>query len=312
MPSQMISVKVQGGETFCIHKDVLIEQSDYFAKALDGPFSEGQTDSIDLDDIPASDFGLYVSVMYASALNRADLALQDLWPLDADDGLVRHGWPLILLLWQLGDRFLNQDVISIAEGELHAKVCVYSVRNWQKMYERRSEATLKARMIRLQDAYRLCRDNGQPFERTFIEAASNAPPQVIAECVDDLEDDVFRSEVTKAFALRFADPASTDRKRRRDERMGEGQQRKKPKTENLVSPALLEVLRQSHSFFFWCCQGSQISLAHEFMALARMVIANIVSMQCCARPKGKQPLGLLCVLGAVVRSRCSPSLNRHC
>lgn len=230
MPCQMISVKVKEGQKFCIHKEVLTEQSAYFEGALDGPFMEGQTNSISLDDIPAMHFGLYVTVMYASVLHRTDMTLQDVWPLYKGDE-AHHPWRRILLLWQLADRFLNENVKSIAEEELHAKGLGYSVRNWQKMYERTSEASLKARMLRLQDAFRQCEEDGQPFQESFITAASNAPPQVFSACVDDLDDD-FRSEVTKAFALRFADPASTAKKRRREERKEREHRGKKRKLEN--------------------------------------------------------------------------------
>lgn len=220
-PGEMVSVKVKGGHTFCIHRHVLTEQSDYFARAVDGLFS----DSIDLDDISVEDFGLYVSVMYPLALHRADMRLQDVWSLDACRD-PHYPWPQILLLWQLGDRFLNEFVKDIAEVEIHAKGRGFSVSHWQRMYERKSEASLKAKMLELQDAFRLCLENGQPFERSFVTAASNAPPQVFAACVDDLQDDLFRSEVTKAFALRFADPASTAQKRRREETKNEHREKR--------------------------------------------------------------------------------------
>lgn len=194
-------------------------------------FSEGQTNSIDLDDISVKDFGLYVSVMYPLALHRAHMTLQDVWSLDFGRDS-HHPWPRILLLWQLGDRFLNEHVKEIAEKELFAKGRGFSVPNWQRMYEHRSEASLKTKMLELQDAFRLCLDNGQPFERSFVTAASNAPPQVFAACVDDLQDDLFRSEVTKAFALRFADLASTAKKRRREETKKNGHREKRLKIEN--------------------------------------------------------------------------------
>lgn len=227
----MVSIKVKGGHTFCLHKDVLIEQSDTFAQVLDGPFSEGQTISIDLDDISVQEFGDYVSVMYPLALHRGHMTLQDVWPLERGRDPLHHPWPRILLLWQLGDRFRNDRVRDIAEEELHAKGRGYSVRNWQRMYERRSEASLKAKMLDLQDGFRMCIDNGHPFEWSFVTAASNAPPQVFAACVDDLQDDFFRSEVTKAFAMRFADPASTIKKRRREEEKNDEHREKKLKTE---------------------------------------------------------------------------------
>ena len=229
MPTQMITIKVKEGETFCIHKNVLVQHSEYFKKALDGPFIEGQTNLINLDDIPAHDFGLYVGTIYPLALSRSELELQNIWPIQNPENHPQHPWKPILLLWQMGDRFLNVKVMSIAKAELAAKLSAYSVCEWKMRYEHTSEASCRHRMLRLQYAFRLCQDGGQPFEQSLVTAASNAPPQVFAACVDDLENDVFKSQVTKAFALRFADPVSTAKKRKRDERKERERQEKKLK-----------------------------------------------------------------------------------
>lgn len=225
-------IKVKDRKTFCIHKNILVQGSEYFKKALDGPFTEGQTNLIDLDDIPAGDFGLYVSAIYPLALSRSKLALQDILPLDNPGSRSHHTWRPILILWQMGDRFLNPKVMSIARAELDAKLSTYSVSEWKMIYERSSEASWRPRVHRLQNAFGLCQDGGQPFGQSLVTAASNAPPQVFAACVDDLENDVFKSQVTKAFALRFADPVSTARKRRREERMVIERHMKKLKVES--------------------------------------------------------------------------------
>ncbi|KAK7711931.1 hypothetical protein SLS64_005202 [Diaporthe eres] len=238
IPSPTVKVKVKDGATFDISEDVLVEDSEYFFRALLGRPGKGPVDSIDLDDISSRDFGLYVSVMYPLVLCKTELNLQQVWPLDPDGGPAHHPWSLLLLLWKLGVRFLNENVKSIAKDELSAKLKEYSASNWNRMYKQRSEASLKAKMLRLQNAFRYCRDNGIPFEKSFVKAASRASLQVFEACVADLDDEVFRSEVTKAFALRFADQESTAKKRRREETKENEHREKKQKIENWISQAL--------------------------------------------------------------------------
>lgn len=232
-PGQMVSIKARDGAPYIIPLDVLLEDSRYFTRALfRWPPRKGQF-SIDID-ISSKDFGLYVSVMYPAALCQTELTLQQVWPIiDREEGPhVHHPWPMILLLWELGDRFLNGKVTSIAEAELNSKLCDYSATAWQSMYEHRSEATLKKRMLRLQNAFRLCQDKRLPFGPSFAKAASQAPRQVLAACADDLDNEVFKSEVRGAFASRFADRVSTAKKRRRGELREGDQQEKKQKIEN--------------------------------------------------------------------------------
>lgn len=216
VPGVLVSVKVKDGSPFRIPLEVLVEDSDYFARALLRPPKEGNRDSIDID-ISSKDFGIYVSVMYPATLCDTELTLHQVWPTVHDKLSVHHPWPQILLLWQLGHRFVNRKVMSMADAALNSRFHDYSASKWQGMYESKSEATLKARMLRLQNAFRLCQDKRLPFGPSFVTAASQAPPQVFAACVDELDDEVFKSKVTRAFALRFADSVSTAKKRRRDE-----------------------------------------------------------------------------------------------
>lgn len=228
----MVSVKVKDGVPYNIPLEVLIEDSMYFHRALLWRPPGEELDPIDID-ISSKDFGLYVSVMYPAVLCKTELTLQQVWPIIHDEGPhVHHPWLLILRLWQLGHRFENYKVMSIAEAELKSKVCDYSATEWQSKYEHRSEATLKKRMLMLQDAFRLCQDKRLPFGRLIVKAASQAPSEVFAACADDLDDEVFKSKVTRAFTLRFVDPASAAKKRRRDERTERERQDKKQKREN--------------------------------------------------------------------------------
>lgn len=221
----MISVKVENGKTFCIHKNVLIQDSAYFRKALDGPFSESRTNSIDLDDIPGEHFGLYVSVIYPLAFERIDFTLQDVWR--HPKGFFTYS---ILTLWRLGDRFLNDKVTTLAEKELNTQLVEFSIDAWKRMYERRSEATLRWKARELQRGFQACEEYGLPFKEKFVTAASNAPPQAFAKLVDDMQG-LFGSEVTRAFALRFSDDGLIPRKRRLEENREREQQEKRVKIE---------------------------------------------------------------------------------
>lgn len=216
----MISIKVKTGKTFCIHKNVLIQDSAYFRRALDGPFSESRTNSIDLDDIPAKHFGLYVSVIYSLALKRTDFTLLDVWQHPEKRFICS-----ILTLWRLGDRFLNDKVTTMAKTELHTQLVEYSIDAWKRRYENQSEANVRLRAGVLQKAFQICEEYGLPFKEKFVTAASNAPPQVFAELVDGMQG-LFGSEVTKAFALRFADNGLIPKRRWEDKRERERQEKR--------------------------------------------------------------------------------------
>ncbi|KAJ0117716.1 hypothetical protein J7T55_001916 [Diaporthe amygdali] len=218
MPGQMISINVKGGDAFCIHKDVLIRGSQYFMEALGGPFGGGQTNTIHLDDVSPDDFGLYVGAMYPLVLCKNSLEMHDIWPVDTQGMSKYHPWAMILTLWHMGDRFRDRGVLEMASAELVEKLGELSVQFWQDLCERSSEADLKALMLNLQTMFRKCKEEGWPFWPGFVAAASNAPPEIFAMCVEDLDDEVFRLELTKAFAWRHAELESTIKQSRIDER----------------------------------------------------------------------------------------------
>lgn len=209
----MVTITVQGGQSFSFHKDVLIENSLYFEKALNGNFIESQTQSIDLDDIDAETFGLYASLVYpAAAINRS-LSLSDVW---TTGKTTKFPWKDILRLWQLADRFLNQKIMLIVRFELDKRFGELSIDRWLGRYQNTKWSYIKAYVAGLNAAYRLCDLEGIPFQQRFIDGLGNCPPQILAECVEELDDD-FKSAVVKKFALRLADPDVTAKKRMGDE-----------------------------------------------------------------------------------------------
>lgn len=198
---------------FHLHKDVLTNDSAYFKAALDGPFFEGQAQSIDLDDIEAAHFGLYVSLAYPTALSMKAVSLRDVWTLE---NTTKCSWTDLLRLWQLADRFLNSKIVAVAQAELNERFIELSVDRWLSRYQNKAWPYIKKYVSDLNCAFRLCQDENLPFQDKYVTGLSHCPPQVFAECVEELDDD-FRSAVTKAFALRLADPLLTARKRMRDE-----------------------------------------------------------------------------------------------
>lgn len=212
MPLVVISVK--GGQTFHLHKDVLIKDSAYFEKALNGLFTEARTQAIDLDDIEAETFGLYVSVVYPTALSEQKVSLCNVWP--QVQGSTKYAWLDLLRLWQLADRFLNIKVKEIAQEELDKRFSKLSVESWLRRYNQCGWPHIKAAVSDLNRAFKVCVDENLPFECDFIRGLSNCPPQVFAECAEELDSE-FLSPVSRLFALRLASPMVTAKKRQMDE-----------------------------------------------------------------------------------------------
>lgn len=150
-------------------------------------------DPIDLSGLSPSDFSKYLQA----------------WPIDREGTFVVHKWSRLLLLCNLARHFHNDSVRQIADAERTARLGEYSISKWQNMCESYPRRSWKEKMVQLQEAWRICRDDRLPYERLFVEAASRAPPKVLAACIDDLAG-MFVVEVMKAFVLRLlngADPA---------------------------------------------------------------------------------------------------------
>lgn len=79
MSYQMISVKVKGGETFCIRLTLAEWRIPGPTEAVRAPDRCAFVDSADLDDISAQDLGLYVSVKYVSVFHGPESVLNDSW-----------------------------------------------------------------------------------------------------------------------------------------------------------------------------------------------------------------------------------------
>lgn len=186
------------GKVFKAQKAVLVKDSLYFDRALNGPFREGQTQTIDLeDDVDAKDFAFYVEVAYRSYFNE-DFKLRE-----ERSGRLRT----VLLLWVLTDHFLNGRLRAITTEGLEWLLRVFDVRNWE--YHYKSAYTPHRMLLKwitvLQAAFKDCLMRDIPFKDKFAEAAAAMPPQLFSEMHDTLDPE-FRSAVTKKFIKRFEDP----------------------------------------------------------------------------------------------------------
>lgn len=213
VPVPIVSIAVKGGQVFHLHKDILTMHSAYFKAALDGLFVEAQTQSIDLDDIEPEHFGLYASLLYPTTVLVDPVSLDDVW---IPNNMNRWPWTDLLRLWQLADRFINNRIKRIAKHALDERFEELSVRTWMGRYKNRSWSYIKEYVAQLNCAFVLCKDENLPFQGYFIKGLGSSPPQVLAECVKLLDDDL-RVPVTERFALRFADREVTLQKRAKDE-----------------------------------------------------------------------------------------------
>ncbi|ROV91774.1 hypothetical protein VSDG_06440 [Cytospora chrysosperma] len=198
----LVTVMVEG-KVFKAQKAVLVKDSLYFDRALNGPFREGQTQTIDLeDDVDANDFVFYVEVAYRSYFNE-DFKLRK----EHLGACFQERLRTVLNLWVLTDRFLNGRLRAIATEGLEWLLRVFDVRNWEFHYKSAStpHQDLLYWITLLQSGFKECLEFDTPLKDKFAEAAAAMPPQLFSELHDTLDPE-FRSAVTKKFIKRFEDP----------------------------------------------------------------------------------------------------------
>lgn len=200
------------GETFNVHKDVITQDCLYFQIALSNPnFIEGQTQTIDIDDVPDETFGLYLSVAYTVALSKTPVVLPaQTWD---DTRCDFYTFGEILRLWQLANRFLNHKVEEVVKTALDSFFDGYNIGAWLYRYKHLEWQRIRKEVEVLQEGFRICKKDYIPFGGLFVEALSNCPSQVFEKIIADLDDD-FRCATTQAFARRFADPRLTQKRKR--------------------------------------------------------------------------------------------------
>ncbi|KUI66847.1 hypothetical protein VM1G_01561 [Cytospora mali] len=199
--TKIVTLKAQD-KTFYVHKEILTKNSPYFDKALNGPFTEGQTQSITFDDIDPNSLAEYIKILQLVAYvpdfklrSRGSSAAREyLYPMET-----------LLKLWELGDRFLDETVLAVIEESLDAHWNTNSVKGWSQAYLDFPRACLETHLSDLAMMYTLCKERFIPFEKRIVTVCANCPPQVFADIFLGLElEEGFRAEVTREFALRHA------------------------------------------------------------------------------------------------------------
>lgn len=189
----LVTIKVRG-KVFKAQKPVLVKDSPYFDRALNGPFLEGQTQTIDLeDDVDPKDFSVYVDSAYRLYFNK-DFKLSNRVHVSTCD---------ISGLWVLADRFLNVCLQALATEGMGWKLKDYTVQFWESRYRTSSDPSFG--VISLQKIFNSCSVHAVPVRDMLAEAAAAMPPQLFSELHNTL-DTKFRSAVTKGFMKRFKNP----------------------------------------------------------------------------------------------------------
>lgn len=200
---QEIATIIVGKETFKVYKALLVKDSGYFDKALNGPFVEGQTQTINLGDgITSAEFGVYIDVLHRSYLNR-DFQFRPECP-------TAHGASECLQslrAWRIADRFLNKYLLDIFQESFTHYMDTYSVSSWEFRYKSFTFADgwHKDALEKLQALFQYCALHNLPQKDEVARCAAAAPMQLILKHHDDL-DIAFRTEVMKKVAKRFENP----------------------------------------------------------------------------------------------------------
>lgn len=201
------------GKAFTVHKVLLVKDSDYFEKALNGPFVEAQTRTINLgDDISSAQFGVYVDVLYRSYVDKGYKFRPGVLDLHKAAFYTEPKQKVgprsqILWLWRLSDRFLNKRLLEIAEVSFKWFIRNFTVLKWEAMYTGRghTDHQLLSRITSLQDAYQHCVEHDLPQMDEIVRCTANMPLQLFTKHYDDLDDD-FRTVVMKQLMKRFENP----------------------------------------------------------------------------------------------------------
>lgn len=209
VPTSIVTITVENGVTFHVHKDVLTLDCAYFDKALNGPFLEAQSQSINLDDISSESFGLYVDILYKFTADFRNLDMLK-GRLGSNNG---YSWRELLEIWKLSDRFLNPKLMGVARQILEYRLRCISWSVWKYHYQFADWEKIKGLAGNLQEGFRFCKTADLPFKDEFVTALMSCPPQVFAQIVADLDDD-FKTAATQRFAMRFADPSVTAARKR--------------------------------------------------------------------------------------------------
>lgn len=202
LPQDVATIDVSG-KLFKVHQALLVKDSDYFEKALNGPSLEGQTQTIDLGyDVSSAHFGVYVDVLYRSyVVKNYVYRAQDS---DTRDVVTCRQ---ALWLWRLADRFLNKRFAMIAEEAFSWSMDMYSVSQWEVNYElpEKTDDCLGGLVSSLEKLYEYCVRYSMPQQDQVVAAAANMPMQLLAKYHDGFQTG-FRTKVMLKLMKRLENP----------------------------------------------------------------------------------------------------------
>lgn len=198
---QDIATIIVEGKKFNVYKSLLVQDSKYFERALNGSFVEGDTQTIEMgDDVTSKEFGMYIDTLHRFFFSKNFQFRPQ----------AEFNWDTFkecLTLWKLSDRFLNQRMQSLAQEALKHNAGRYSMRNWEIWYKNpeNSDEGLEHLVVNLQDAFKLCQELNIPEQEHFVDGASNMPVQLFTELHDKLDIE-FRTPVMKKILKRAQKP----------------------------------------------------------------------------------------------------------
>ncbi|KAJ8111028.1 hypothetical protein OPT61_g6273 [Boeremia exigua] len=103
----MVTVEIgPDRKKYCLHKALVTHHSEYFRKALHGPWVEAQEGVVKLDDVGANEFNVFVYWLYNQPLPTADDYLIWCCVFNDDDADFSKHMQLWVLAYALGDRLL--------------------------------------------------------------------------------------------------------------------------------------------------------------------------------------------------------------
>ncbi|KAF2998150.1 hypothetical protein E8E13_002140 [Curvularia kusanoi] len=116
------TIKVEAGlnhTQYSVHPSLLAKHSEYFKRALNGPWNEAESRVIKLDDVDCETFDIFIGWLYTSCF-----PAQNVFSLATDDDTVSQGaqnlaTQLVLVkACEFGDRFQATEFMHVSESAL--------------------------------------------------------------------------------------------------------------------------------------------------------------------------------------------------
>lgn len=201
-PPEIATLNVEG-KAFKVYKAILIKDSDYFERALNGSFAEAQTQTIAFEEgITSAELSIYLDVVHRSYFDEKYKFRHHFQRISQRTARSQSLW-----LWKLSDRFLNKRTLKIAEEAVEFYWQVFSIARWESRYKgtRRTDEELRRFVMHLQNCYKYCVEHSIPYQEDMVTSAANMPMQLLAKHQNELDVEYLKDILTKV-AKRFENP----------------------------------------------------------------------------------------------------------